>query len=71
MLGPAADELPGTTPGRPQWTPQGRERLEKVPSFVRAMVRKIYTDWAAERGISEITPAVMDEARADLGLEHM
>ena len=56
---------------QPQWTLQGRERLEKVPRFVRAMVRKIYTDWAAERGINQITPAVMDAARSDLGLEGM
>jgi hypothetical protein len=35
------------------------------------MVKKVYVEWAAEHGIAEITPAVMDEARADLGLEGM
>jgi hypothetical protein len=51
------------------WSPQAIDRLARVPSFVRGMVRKIYADYAAERGIAEITPAVMDQARADLGLE--
>ena len=35
------------------------------------MVKRIYTDWAVERGIAEITPDVMDRARVELGLEHM
>lgn len=61
----------GRTARRPLWTPESRERLQRVPGFVRPMVRKIYTDWAAERGLSEITPQVMDAARADLGLEGM
>jgi hypothetical protein len=38
---------------------------------VRGMVKKIYADYAAEHDIAEITPAVMDRARADLGLEGM
>jgi hypothetical protein len=35
------------------------------------MVKKIYADYAAEHGIEEITPAVMDRARSELGLEGM
>ena len=58
-------------PARVLWSPEARTRLEQVPSFVRGMVKRIYTDWASERGIHEITPAVMDEARRDLGLEGM
>lgn len=57
--------------GRPTWTGESRARLDRVPGFVRGMVMKIYNDWATERGIGEITPAVMDEARVDLGLEDM
>ncbi len=34
-------------------------------------VKKMYTEYAAERGIVEITPAVMDQARSGLGLEEM
>ena len=35
------------------------------------MVKKIYSDYARERAIEEITPEVMDRARAELGLEGM
>jgi hypothetical protein len=35
------------------------------------MVKRIYADFAAEHGITEITPAVMDRARTELGLEGM
>jgi hypothetical protein len=53
------------------WSPEATERLSRVPNFVRGMVKRIYADYAKERGIAEITPAVMDTARADLGLEEM
>jgi hypothetical protein len=59
------------TTGSPAWTTDASQRLERVPSFVRGMVKKIYADYAKERGITEITPAVMDTARAELGLEGM
>lgn len=53
------------------WSLAAVERLEGVPRFVRGMVKRIYTDYARENGITEITPAVMDRARSDLGLEGM
>lgn len=58
-------------PGRPRWTAESQERLARVPGFVRGMVKRIYTDYAVERGIREITPEVMDRARTELGLEGM
>jgi hypothetical protein len=65
------DSPPTSTMGRPEWTSAAVERLEHVPRFVRGMVKRIYTDYAKERGIPEITPEVMDRARSDLGLEGM
>jgi hypothetical protein len=56
---------------RTSWSADALERLDRVPNFVRGMVKKIYADYARERGIAEITPAVMDTARAELGLEGM
>jgi len=53
------------------WSPDALTRLERVPSFVRGMVKRIYVDWAQERGIVELTPDVMDKARTELGLEGM
>ncbi|HUF28644.1 MAG TPA: PCP reductase family protein [Gemmatimonadaceae bacterium] len=66
----AADGRSGPI-GRPRWSAASLERLERVPSFVRGMVKKIYGEWAAEHGITEITPDAMDRARVELGLEGM
>jgi hypothetical protein len=57
--------------GRVTWSADATDRLSKVPSFVRGMVKRIYTDYAKERAIPEITTEVMDRARTDLGLEGM
>ena len=61
----------GSRPGRPTWSAEAKDRLSRVPNFVRGMVMKIYGEYAEERGISEITPDVMDRARTELGLEQM
>jgi len=61
----------GESAGRVVWTSEAIGRLERVPSFVRGMVKRIYTDWAREKGVSEITPENMDRARTELGLEGM
>lgn len=68
---PAADGAAGAPPGRVTWSPAALERLGRVPSFVRGMVKRIYTDYAREHGIGELTPELMDRARSDLGLEGM
>jgi hypothetical protein len=67
------DDAPRSTPNapRPSWSNEAQERLTRVPSFVRGMVKKIYTDYARERAIAEVTPEVMDRARTELGLEGM
>jgi len=62
-------DAPATGPVR--WSDTAVERLGVVPSFVRGMVKRIYSDYARERGIREITPEIMDRARTDLGLEGM
>ena len=58
-------------PGQVRWSGPASERLQSVPSFVRGMVKRIYGEYAAERGIVEITPEIMDRARTELGLEGM
>jgi len=65
------NEPRGHAAGHPTWSADAQERLTRVPNFVRGMVKKIYADYAKERGITEITPAIMDTARAELGLEGM
>lgn len=58
-------------PGRVLWSDDALDRLDRVPSFVRGMVKRIYTDYAREHAIPEITTDIMDRARSDLGLEDM
>jgi len=53
------------------WSQEATDRLGRVPSFVRGMVKRIYADYARERDIPVVTPVVMDQARTDLGLEGM
>src|SRR6266700_5082633 len=48
----------------PAWSREAQERLARAPGFVRGMVKRIYLDYAKDRGIAEITPAVMDTARS-------
>ena len=62
-----APALPQTV----RWSEDAEDRLARVPGFVRGMVKRIYLDYAREHGIETITPAVMDTARAELGLEGM
>ena len=69
---PAAEPAGGRgRSGTVAWSPDAVERLQNVPSFVRGMVKRIYTDYARERGIEEMTPELMDRARSELGLEGM
>jgi proto-chlorophyllide reductase subunit len=65
------DDAERETGKAPAWSAEAQERLARVPGFVRGMVKRIYADYAKEHGIAEITPAVMDTARTDLGLEGM
>ena len=69
--GDVFDDVPHVTHTRVSWAPEAVQRLDRVPSFVRGMVKRIYTDYAKEHGIANITTAVMDKARTDLGLEGM
>lgn len=64
---PAADRLNGAV----SWSPEAQDRLARVPGFVRGMVKRIYTEYAKEHAIACITPAIMDQARSELGLEGM
>lgn len=50
------------------WTAEAEEKLKKVPIFVRHMVKGMLEEYAREQGATEITPALMDEARAKSGM---
>ncbi len=49
------------------WTAPATERLEKVPSFMRPMIRMGIENYARKGGITTITPEVMDQSKNDPG----
>lgn len=54
--------------GRLLWTEDAERRLDRVPEFVRPMVRDGIERHARERGCREVTCEVMDEARSRMGM---
>ncbi len=46
-----------------RWSPAARERLERIPSFVRGVITSRLEAYARERGVDEITPELMAEVR--------
>lgn len=62
---------PAGGPSEVTWSPEATDRLGRVPSFVRAMIKRTYADYARKQDIAVVTPEVMDKAREDLGLEGM
>ncbi len=56
---------------KPLWTEEAEERLQKVPLFVRNMVRSAVEQYAIERKHSVITPGIMDEVKQKSGMGGM
>ena len=50
------------------WSTEATERLERVPEFIRPMARKGIETYAREQGAAEITPTLMEAARAHMGM---
>ena len=46
------------------WSPEAERRLERVPAAVQAMARIELERTAIERGMSEVTVALMEEVKA-------
>ncbi len=49
------------------WTPAAKQRLERIPSFVRGMVVQRVETYASERNASIITVEMMNEIREKMG----
>ena len=54
--------------GGPVWTDAARNRLERIPAFVRPMVQKSIEQFAAENGYQTIDEQVVEEIRGKLGM---
>ncbi len=46
------------------WSPEAEQRLERVPSAVQAMARVELERTAIDRGMNEVTVALMEEVKA-------
>ena len=51
-----------------QWAQGALTRIQAIPSYVQPMVKRNIEDYAREQGLSEITEAVMDEMKGQMGL---
>ena len=49
-----------------EWTPEAKERLERIPSFARGMVVKSVEKWANEKGIKVINAEVVKQSREEM-----
>jgi len=45
------------------WSPAAEKRLENIPDFIRPMARKEVERIAQEQGVTQVTEAMMDEAK--------
>ncbi len=70
LTGPASAISTAGGP-EPVWTEAALKRLSVAPTFVQGMIRRLYSDYARQKGYMEITPAVMNEARETLGMTGM
>lgn len=53
---------------KPRWTEPAEKAFERVPPFARAMAKQMIEDYAVDKGVSEITPEILKEARAKYGM---
>lgn len=53
-----------------KWTEEAKERLSKVPSFIRGMAIKAAERYARENGYKEVTPEIMKAARESMAKEN-
>ena len=66
---PGAFEKGGGEPSEAvPWTPGAQARIERVPGFIRAMVKKSIVNFARDKGYGEINEKVMDEAKGSMGM---
>ena len=51
------------------WTPAARERVARIPSFVRGVVMQRVEAWARRQGHREITPELLAEVRSAMPVD--
>ncbi|HEV2750449.1 MAG TPA: radical SAM protein [Gemmatimonadales bacterium] len=51
------------------WAPAARERMERIPSFVRGVVMQRVEAWARRQGRREVTPELLAEVRSAMPID--
>ena len=51
------------------WTPAARERVTRIPSFVRGVVMQRVEAWARRQGRREVTPELLAEVRSAMPID--
>jgi hypothetical protein len=57
------DDSKTDSPNGVPWTKDAEQRMDNIPDFIRPMARREIERIAKERGLTEITAQVMDEAK--------
>ena len=47
-----------------RWEPEARERMQRIPAFVRGMVTRAVESWCEKNGVAVVTAPVLDEIRS-------
>jgi proto-chlorophyllide reductase subunit len=51
------------------WSPAARERMQRIPSFVRGVVMQRMEDFARKQGVREITLDMLAEVRSAMPID--
>jgi Proto-chlorophyllide reductase 57 kD subunit len=63
-----SERASGSPDSKIAWSPEATNRLERIPEFIRPMIRQGIEQFAAQRGYRRISEDVMVEARGALGM---
>ena len=47
-----------------RWEPEARERMQRIPAFVRGMVTRAVESWCEKNGVAVVTATALEEIRA-------
>ncbi len=65
-LRPAAVAYGETEAAALTWEPEARERMKRIPAFVRGMVTRSVESWCEKNGVRLVTATVLDEIRSKM-----
>ena len=51
------------------WTPAARERVRRIPSFVRGVVMRRVEDFARARGLDTVSPELLRDLRSTMPVD--